>query len=202
MKKGLLARTAVGLLGGALLIGAAGAAVADEIGNDDVDVTVDITALPSTGALTLSVAAGSAVLTEGESADPDQRVFAGQLPTVTVTDDRDNIPAGSAWYVTGQASALTAGPDASIDPGYLGWKPKLLTQSAEVSAGGDVDTVLDEGPNNVGLTQAEFLATAFDAQSAAGTWQATADLLLKTPKDVTPGSYSGTITLTLWEELS
>ncbi|GAA2585296.1 hypothetical protein [Microbacterium binotii] len=201
MKKGLLARTAVGLVGGALLIGAAGAAVADEIGDDEVDVTVDIAALPDAGALTLSVAPGSAVLTEGESADPDQRVFGGTLPTVTVTDDRDTIPAGSAWYVTGQASALTSG-DASIDPGHLGWKPKLLTQSADVAEGPDVDTVLDGGPNNVGLVDAEFLAIAFDAESAAGTWQATADLLLKTPKNVTPGSYSGTITLTLWEELS
>lgn len=202
MKKGLLARTAVGLVGGALLIGAAGAAVADEIGSDDVDVSVDIAALPTTGALTLSVAPGSVVLTESESADADQRVFGGTLPTVTVTDDRDTIPAGSAWYVTGQASALTAGPGASIAPGHLGWKPKLLTQSADVAEGPDVDTVLDEGPNAVGLVDAEFLATAFDAESAAGTWQASADLLLKTPKNVTPGSYSGTITLTLWEELS
>ena len=35
---------------------------------------------------------------------------------------------------------------------------------------------------------------------AVGTWDANADLVLKTPVDVAPGSYSATLTLTLWED--
>ncbi len=54
-KTGMLARVAAGALGGMLLLGAAGAAIADELGDDDVEVKVDIAALPPVGALTMSV---------------------------------------------------------------------------------------------------------------------------------------------------
>ena len=47
-KRGLLTRTAVGAIGGMLLLGVAGAAIADEVSNDQVDVNVDIAALPFT----------------------------------------------------------------------------------------------------------------------------------------------------------
>lgn len=201
--KGIFARVAVGALGGALLIGSAGAAIAAEVGDEDVDVNVTIDALPPVGALTLSVAPGSATLTEVTSADPDLRQFDGTLPTVTVTDDREDVPADVFWYVTGQASALTSGTD-SISAGHLGWKPNLLTADGdgEVAEGDQVDTVLDGGTNNVGLVGEELLALAIDSTSAAtvGTWTANADLFLKTPVTVAPGSYSGKITLTLWED--
>ena len=62
--------------------------------------------------------------------------------------------------------------------------------------------MLDEGPNNVGLEGEEFLALSLDSgeAAAAGAWSANANLFLKTPVDVAPGSYAATLTLTLWED--
>lgn len=200
-KRGFIARAAVGAVGGALLLGGAGAAIADEVGNDQVDVNVDIQALEPVGALTLSVAPGGATLTEAESGDEDVRQFNGMLPTVTVTDDREEVPAGQFWYVVGQSSALTSGAN-SIDAANLGWAPHLLTTEGdgEVAEGEEVGTALD---GDIGLSTGEdVLALSLDSGEAAavGTWSANADLFLKTPKDVAPGAYSGTITLSLWED--
>src|SRR5690625_3269765 len=101
-KKGLLTRAGVGAVGALLLTGAAGAAIADEVEFDsgEVDVNVEIEALEPVGALTMSVAAESTSLTEVDSGDPEVRQFDGTLPTVTVSDDREEIPAGAFWYVT------------------------------------------------------------------------------------------------------
>jgi hypothetical protein len=202
-KTGMLGRVAAGALGGMLLLGVAGAAIADELGDDDVEVNVDIEALPPVGALTLSVASASTALSEVESADEELREFTGVLPTVTVSDDREEVPAAAFWYVTGQSSALTAAGVPELGPEHLGWMPRLLSENdGEVAEGPEVGTIFDEAPNNVGLEAEEFLALALDSAGAVGTWEANADLVLKTPKDVAPGSYSGTLTLTLWEDAS
>lgn len=200
---GTLARTAAGVLGGMLLLGAAGAAVADELGDDDVQVSVEIAALPPVGALTMSVAANATGLTEVDSADPALREFTGVLPTVTVSDDREEVPAGAYWYITGQSSSFSAPGVPEIGPEHLGWVPRLLTANdGQVAEGPEVGTVFDEAPNNVGLAGEELLSLALDSGEArtVGTWQADADLHLKTPRDVAPGSYSATLTLTLWED--
>lgn len=194
--QGLIARAAVGALGGVLLIGGASAALAAEVGSDDVEVDVNIAAIEPVGALTMSIAPGGATLTEVESGDDAIRQFNGTLPTVTVTDDREEVPEGIQWYVLGQASELAGPGTAKIGAGNLGWYPKLLTADTDVAAGSDVETVLDGGR---GLIGEDFLALSGDV-AVAGTWQASADLFLKTPVDVTPGAYSGTVTLTLWEE--
>jgi len=202
-KTGMLARVAAGALGGMLLLGAAGAAIADELGDDDVEVKVDIEALPPVGALTMSVEAGSTALSEVPSADAELREFVGVLPTVTVSDDREEMPDAAFWYVTGQSSAFTAAGAPEIGPEHLGWAPHLLTENdGEVAEGPEVGTIFDEAPNNVGLEGEEFLALALDSAGAhaIGSWRANADLTLKTPVDVAPGSYSATITLTLWED--
>ena len=201
--KGTLVRTAAGVLGGMLLIGAAGAAVAEELGDDDVQVNVDIAALPPVGALTMTVAASSTGLTEVDSTDPELREFTGVLPTVTVSDDREEVPAGAYWYITGQSSAFSAPGVPEIGPEHLGWVPRLLTEGdGQVAEGPEVGTVFDEAPNNVGLAGEELLSLALDSGEArtVGAWNANADLHLKTPKDVAPGSYSATLTLTLWED--
>src|SRR5690625_698079 len=202
-KKGLLTRAGVGAVGALLLTGAAGAAIADEVDSNEVDVNVEIEALEPVGALTMSVAAESTTLTEVDSDDPEVRQFDGTLPTVTVADDREEVPEGVYWYVTGQSSAFTSEGAPEIGAEHLGWTPALLTENnGEVATGDQVDTVLDEGPNNVGLVAEELLALAYDSSEAhaTGEWEANADLFLKTPADVAPGSYSATLTLTLWEE--
>lgn len=203
-RRGMLARTAAGAFGGLMLIGVAGAAIADELEDDTVEVSVEIAGIPPVGALTMSVAQASTSLTEVDSGDPEVRRFDGTLPTVTVADDREEVPEGVFWYVTGQASSFTAaGGLPALGAEHLGWTPALLTEGdGEVAPGDTVDTVLDEAPNNVGLVGEELLALTLDSGEAhpVGEWQANADLFLKTPVDVAPGSYSATITLTLWED--
>lgn len=200
----VLVRAAAGVVGGLLVVGGAGAAVADEAVDERAGVEVKTAAV---GALTLSVASGSTSLTEVDAPDADIRQFAGTLPEVTVTDDRHTVPAGAYWYVTGQSSALVSGQH-RIDAGHLGWTPRLITTgvSGEVAEAHTVLTVLDaatpDNPHNDGLVGGELLSLSLDSQRAAtlGTWKATADLVLKVPKTVAPGAYAGTITLTLWED--
>lgn len=211
MTKGFTARLAVATAGGVLLVGVAGAAFADEIGDDQVDVNVNIEAIEPVGALTMIVGAASTSLTEVTSADPELRQFDGTLPTVTITDDRDQTPADQYWYVTGQSSAFTATGVPDIGAGNLGWVPALLTGDAEqVLPGDEVVTVLDDptigagtpSANNVGLVGEELLAFAPNVagELAPGQWTANAELFLKTPVAVAPGAYKATLTLTLWED--
>jgi len=206
--KNLLVRGSVGTAGALLLTGVATAALADSpesADSSEVDVTVDIAEGEPSGALALSVAADQAALTEDGSTE-EFRQFTGELPEVTVTDTRTEVPEGVYWYVTGQASELTGSEDQTpISPDHLGWTPRLLTdgegEGGEVAPGNPVDTVLDgEGD---GLVGNELLAMSLDssgAQAAGGSWTADADLVLKTDVDVAPGSYSSVLTLSLFED--
>jgi hypothetical protein len=205
IKKSMAARCAVGVLGGLMLAGVGVAAFADptENGTGDVDVKVEI-ASTETGALSLTVAGTETTLSESGTT-ASFRQFTGALPNVTVTDTREDVDAGVFWYVTGQASDFvgTAGQP-NITPDHLGWAPSILTANdGEVAEGDTVDTSLDGGPNNVGLVGQELLALALDsadAQAASGQWTATANLVLKTPVTVAPGSYTSTLTLSLFED--
>ncbi|WP_336920879.1 hypothetical protein [Aquipuribacter sp. SD81] len=204
--RGLLARTVAGVTGAVLLTGVAGAAFADPVDGEaeNVEIGVTIDGLEPAGALTMSVASSSTELAEVDTDEEGIRRFDGTLPTVTVTDDRDVAPESAYWYVTGQSSDFTAAEgDATLPAGHLGWTPEVLTDNdGEVAAGDQVLTILDEGPDAVGLVGEELLALALDSTEAAatGTWQANADLFLKTPEDVPAGDYSATLTLTLWED--
>lgn len=206
MNKGNAARCAVGILGGLLLAGVGTGAFAqypDADGTGDVDVKVDI-APTENGALSLTVAGTETTLTEGGTT-ATYRQFSGALPNVTVTDTREDVPAGVYWYVTGQASAFegAAGqPDITAD--HLGWAPKVLTPNdGEVTEGDTVGTSIDGGANGVGLVDQELLALALDsdeAQATSGQWTANAELVLKTTTDVAPGAYTSTLTLSLFED--
>ncbi|MEE6274534.1 hypothetical protein V2J56_14385 [Georgenia sp. MJ206] len=211
-KNSLIARAGIGAAGAMLLTGVAGAAIADEVEADDVQVNVEIEALEPVGALTMSVAADSTTLTEVDSGDEEVRQFDGTLPTVTVTDDREEVPTGAYWYVTGQSSAFTS-DDATEDlgPDQLGWRPEVVDEegTGEVAPGGEVVTSFDEptegegeSANNVGLVGEELLAIApnYEDDRTQGEWEASAELFLKTDVDVEPGSYGATLTLTLWED--
>jgi len=205
IKKSMAARCAAGVVGGLLLTGVGVAAFADptENGTGDVDVTVDI-APTDDGSLSLTVAGTSSTLTESGST-ASFRQFTGALPNVTVTDTREDVAPGVFWYVTGQASDFvgTAG-QANITPDHLGWAPRIVTpNNGEVSEGDTVGTSIDGGTNGVGLVDQELLALSLDsaeAQAASGQWTANADLVLKTPVTVAPGSYTSTVTLSLFED--
>ena len=101
----LFGRASAAILGGILLTGVAGAAMAADYGDDTVDVNVEIAELNEPGVLAMTVAGTSVALTETESTDL-VRQFTGTLPTVTVTDTRsaEQIPDGAGWYVLGTAT--------------------------------------------------------------------------------------------------
>lgn len=205
MNRGMVKRVSVAAVGGAMLAGVAGAAFAQEqvgSGSDvDVDVTIEDT---ETGVLAMSVAGTATTLVEDGSTGT-VRQFTGELPTVTVTDTRtaDEIPDGAFWWVEGTASSFVgdAGQE-EIGAENLGWSPSIVDDgSGAVAVGPDVAPALDadQAPNNVGLEGRELLAMALTSDEAIGSWQADAALTLLVPSDVEPGSYTSTITLSLFE---
>jgi len=94
------------------------------------------------------------------------------------TNAQDN-PDGAAWYVVGTSTELVGddGQD-QIGAGHLGWAPELIDggESGLVGEDDQVDTILDDGPNNFGVVDQELLAIAVDSQEIAeeGSWTATA----------------------------
>ena len=205
----MIARVTAGAAGAVLLVGVAGAAFADDdpgYGTDDVDVNVQINEAAEPGVLAMTVAGDQTSLTETGST-ATVRQFTGTLPTVTVTDTRvfpDRISPDAFWYVLGTSSNFVgnaAQPD--ITAGHLGWTPALVgtTDPGEVAAGDPVGTVLDTGPDAVGVVDQELLAMAASSAdiNPTGSWSVNAGLTLKTPITVAPGSYSSTLTLSLFE---
>ena len=77
---------------------------------------------------------------------------------------------------------------------HLGWTPEVLTPRTGLVAGATVPTVLDGGP---GLADPASLASA-DAEGRFGSADLTADLLLEVPVDPPPGTYRGTVTVSLF----
>ncbi|MEO3857827.1 hypothetical protein [Acrocarpospora sp. B8E8] len=182
-------------------------AMADPGDSTSVEVTVDIEEIREPGVLAMSIAADSVALAEGDST-LETREFLGTLPTVTVTDTRtmEEVPAGSAWAVLGNATDFAGNSgQAPISAGHLGWKPHLIDggETGLVAEGEEVVTVLDEPTqpgNNVGLVDQELLVSTFDSGSVAGgAFTVNADLFLRTPADVAAGSYASTLTLSLFE---
>ncbi|MFF5218830.1 hypothetical protein [Micromonospora sp. NPDC000442] len=193
-----------------LLVGAAVApspAQAEPGDSGEVEVTVDIEEIQEPGVLAMSIAGDSVALTE-DGSTLLVRQFVGGLPTVTVTDTRtaDELPEGAAWAVLGSATDFVGSAgQAPIGAGHLGWQPRLLDggETGLVSAGEEVVTVLDEPTqpgNNVGLVDQELLVSTFDSGAVAGdAYSVDADLFLRTPADVAAGSYTSTLTLSLFE---
>ena len=175
--------------------------------SEDVRVTVDIQEIRQPGVLAMTIAGNAVVLSE-DGSTLLIRQFQGTLPTVTVTDTRrpDEVPAGAAWAVLGSATDFvgTAGQPA-ISAGHLGWRPNLIDggETGQVAAGEEVVTVLDpptQPGNNVGLQDQELLVSTYDSATVAGdSYTVNANLFLRTPADVAPGSYTSTVTLSLFE---
>ncbi len=208
INKGMAARCTAGILGGLLLVGVGATAfAADPDGTGDVDVNVEIAPVEG-GALSLTVADTETTLIE-DGSTATERVFTGALPAVTVTDTREDVPAGVFWYVTGQASDFVgdaAQPDIAAE--QLGWAPADIVEgNGEVAAGDEVVPASADATqpgNNTGLASGEdllFLSLdSAEAQAVQGSWTANAGLTLETPVDVAPGSYTSTLTLSLFED--
>lgn len=185
-----------------LALGTAAASADTGYGEEDVDITVDVPEINQPGVLALTVAQSSTALTE-QGSDALNRQFVGQLPTVTVTDTRsaEDVPEGAGWYVLGSVQDFVDETgDATIPAANLGWAPELVNYdgSGDVFAGEAVESAEEGGP---GLQDHELLFATLEsaASNPEGAWSATADLVLLTGVDVTPGSYTSTLTLSLFE---
>ena len=199
---------AASVLGVALAgAGLAGPALADD-DPSGIDVSVNIQPTTTPGQLSMTVADNNGVSLQENGSDAAARQFTGTLPTVTVTDTRtpEEIPDGEYWAVVGQASQFVAADDPAktIGPEYLGWKPRLLSDSSTgaVSAGEPVSSVVSDGTGapEVGLEGQELLVSTANSADEIGTSQVNADLALRTSVDVAAGEYHSTLTLSLFNQ--
>ena len=196
---------AIAALGSASLLLASTAVAAPDPGPVDeggVPLLVEIT---DQGALAMTVDTSPVALTESGS-DSDVRQFTGVLPTVTVTDTRTTSDEGVAWAVVGDTSDFEAVDSGSVISGtYLGWAPRLVStppdDDGSVVEGVPVASEADDGTGVVGGY--DLLVSTFDSSDArefGASWEASADLALRVPVvEAPPGSYSATLTLSLFE---
>jgi hypothetical protein len=201
---------AAAMLGVALAagVGGAGPAVADDDPDNGIDVSVTIEPNTTPGEVSMTVADNGGVALQEDGSNAAARQFVGTLPTVTVTDSRrpEEIPAGDFWAVVGQASEFTttSGSAPPIGPQYLGWRPRLLSDSSSgaVEAGEPVSSVISDGSGapTVGLQGQELLVSTANSADEIGTWQVNAGLALRTPPDVAAGEYHSTLTLSLFNQ--
>ncbi|SNT64724.1 hypothetical protein SAMN05216276_11331, partial [Streptosporangium subroseum] len=191
------------------LAGLAGPAMAaDEPDPEGVEVSVTIEPLRVPGTISMTVADNSGVTLAENGSNATARQFTGTLPTVTVTDTRlpDEIPDGEFWAVVGQSSQLvtTGDPAKTIGPEYLGWKPRLLsdTTTGAVAAGEPVSSILSDGTDapTEGLKSQELLVSTANSTEEIGIHKVNADLALRTPVDVAAGEYHSTLTLSLFNQ--
>ncbi|WP_162564369.1 MULTISPECIES: glycoside hydrolase [Microbacterium] len=160
-----------------------------------IEATVPEPSEPGSLSLTVADYGDGAVLSEAGNAG-DRLRFTGTLPAVTVTDSRNAEQARSGgWSVSGQSSDFTAGA-AVVDAGHLGWNPKLVTPRTGVMAGAAVATLLGGGE---GLAAPHLLGEA-TAEGRFGSTELGADLALEVPVDTAPGTYKGTLAITLFPE--
>lgn len=147
------------------------------------------------GVLALSVAdfGDGVALSEAENAG-DRLRFEGELPEVTVSDSRTLAQAGaSGWAVSGQAYTFMS-EVRSLGAEHLGWTPRVETPRAGLAAGEHVATVIGGGS---GLATPGLLASA-DVEGRYGSAVLGAGLVLELPIDTQPGTYTGTLTLSLF----
>lgn len=196
IRRGRITRIGAAVLGSAMLLGVGVSAATAEDGA--IDVGVDIEALPE-GSLGLTIDPEAQVgLTESDSTG-DERQFVGSLPEVTVTDTRtaEDVPDGAYWYVVGAIDDFVgdAGQPDIVAADSFGWSPRLVSGDESLAAPGD------EVAPGEGFSEFELLASTWNsAEAGPGTWTAAADLTLRTPATVEPGSYSSSLTLSLYED--
>lgn len=160
-------------------------------GGIPVTATVD----KEQGALALTVDDfGAGVELSGGDLAGDRIRFDGQLPGVTVTDSRNPDQAGDGgWAVTGQSSAFVNGA-AEYGGNHLGWTPKLLAPKDGIAVGPSLATALSSGS---GLGDPASLGKALP-EGRYGQTGLGADLRLELPVDALSGTYSASLTLSLF----
>jgi hypothetical protein len=140
--------------------------------------------LPPSGALTVTVGAGSVTLTEQST------TATGTLNDVTVADTRNTYP---GWSVSAQDTAFTGSGTAagSTIPGDdLGWTP-----GGTVSGGATLGPMVVPGASPGLQDAAQVLASAAPG-SGVGTDSLSAALTLDIPAATSAGPYTSSLTIT------
>jgi len=112
----------------------------------------------------------------------------GSINPIRVSDTRST---GQEWSVSAQVSDFTSN-GSRVDAKFLGWAPKLSQNTGGALAGAAVASGFDGGS---GLGDPALLGSA-PRGHAPGSVLLGADLELKLPADVDPGTYSARLTLT------
>ncbi|WUI02747.1 WxL domain-containing protein [Spirillospora sp. NBC_00431] len=149
-------------------------------GTGDQRVTAKVT---RTGALSMSMAGTDVTLSEAAPGGNSS----GALHKATVVDARGT---DAGWNLVGQMGDLASAEGGTIPAANLAWTPNAAV--VEDGSGAAVTP----GPQVRGLGTAQTLATSA-AGASGGVFAAGAGLDLLVPAGVTPGSYTGTLTLTL-----
>jgi hypothetical protein len=170
-------------------------AVGSSLAGGTNPVTVNVT-VPSTGALSVTVATGTVTLTPASPATTPDETATGTLNTVTISDTRNTFP---GWSVSGQESVFTGPgtPAATIPANSLGWTPAFVgaTAGSPVIGASVAPSGANTGSTGPGLGTAATLALAH-AGNGFGTNNVNAGLLLDIPATTPPGAYAGTMTIT------
>jgi hypothetical protein len=152
-------------------------------------VSIGVT-LPSSGALAVSVAAGTATLSEQTT------TATGTLNAVTVADTRNTYP---GWSVSAQESAFTGAGTAagSTIPGdQLGWAPTAVNP---LVGGATLGPAVAPGTSPNGLGDAAQVLASAAPGLGFGTNTLSASLTLDIPNGTRAGPYSGNLTITYLE---
>jgi inosine-uridine nucleoside N-ribohydrolase len=159
-------------------------------GTGSIDVWIEVDGIPpDEGELTLTVPVDASVELEEGAQFQGARRFAGTMPQVSVSDTR---PVAVGWEVVGKAASFT-GPS-QLPASALAWDPFLVRGRSGLAAGAATAAAADGG---LGLSEPSLLASGADP-GRKGTADLGADLELATPVNIQPGTYSTTLTLSLY----
>lgn len=145
------------------------------------------------GPLTLGVG-GTDVALPGVTLDGKDAFTTGALNPLTVSDARGT---NAGWNLTGQASDLTA-TGGRIVGDNLGWTPTAKSVTGSLPTGGAAPQVTAgaKAESGTGLGQARTLCSS-SVGASNGAFECGGELRLGVPGVTVPGTYTGTLTLTL-----
>jgi hypothetical protein len=158
------------------------------VGEGPAQLTQTVTGQIKPGGLTMSQTGGR-IDFGSATIDGKPLRLEGALNRVTVVDARGT---DLGWSLTGTMSELTAenGTD-KLPAASVAWTP------ACAAAEGAPGTVTPGSPGPLGATQSQLCTQTSAEGTTGGSVSADAALTLTTPAFVRPGSYSGTLTLSL-----
>jgi hypothetical protein len=146
----------------------------------------DVIGTITAGGLTISQEHGGIQLSDVTLNGTDQNMT-GALNTVTVKDLRSGT---TGWTLTGSATDFSNGAGGTIGADKFSWTPTVTKGDGSISE----PVAGSAGPiGNTGAT----LASAPNAANTGGTFAADAGLSLAVPAYQAPGTYTGTLTLSI-----